>query len=320
MNIQQLKQKILSLAIQGQLVSQDEGDEPAAVLLEKIRVEKQELIKNKTIKKDKNASYITSHTTPYRQYTEHFADGSTNDITHQIPFEIPENWAWCRLGEVSSLIQYGVSKSAKPMGKYKLLRITDIQENNVNWENVPFAEINDEEAEKFILKNGDILFARTGATVGKSYLVKNLSDISVFASYLIRIRIYDDIDIDFIKYLFETSFYWEQITDKSVGIGQPNVNGTTLSNFLFPLPPLAEQQRIVAKVEELFALADTIETNKTDLKNTLKQTKAKVLSLAIRGKLVPQDENDPPATELLKSIASQKPKSPKKPTDNAHYR
>ena len=100
MNTKQLRQKILDLAIRGQLVPQDSNDEPASVLLEKIRAEKQTLIEQKKIKKDKKSSYITCDLSPYQKYTEHFADGSSKDITDEIPFEIPENWAWCRLGEV----------------------------------------------------------------------------------------------------------------------------------------------------------------------------------------------------------------------------
>ena len=112
MNTQQLRQKILDLAIRGQLVPQDGKDEPASVLLEKIRAEKQQLIEQKKIKKDKKSSYITCEKSPYRKYTEHFADGTTKDITEEIPFDIPENWAWCRGNEIFISMQ-----SQKPKGK-----------------------------------------------------------------------------------------------------------------------------------------------------------------------------------------------------------
>ena len=322
MNTKQLRQKILDLAIRGQLVPQDSNDEPASVLLEKIRAEKQTLIEQKKIKKDKKSSYITCDLSPYQKYTEHFADGTSKDITDEILFDIPENWAWCRLGEITKIIQYGVSKSAKSEGLYRLLRITDIQYNKVIWENVPFTDMKEKDAENFILENGDFLFARTGATVGKSYLVEDLVEKSVFASYLIRISLLPNNNINYIKYFFNSEFYWQQISEKSIGIGQPNVNGTSLKELFLPLPPLSEQHRIVEKIEELLALVDDLETNKTDLQSYIKQAKSKVLEMAIRGKLVPQDSNDEPASVLLERIKKeQKPsKSKSKITEhNTHY-
>ena len=265
---------------------------------------------------------MTHHKSPYRKYTEHFADGYSKDITDEIPFEIPENWVWCRLGEITKIIQYGVSKSAKSEGLYRLLRITDIQYNKVIWENVPFTDIKEKDAENFILENGDFLFARTGATVGKSYLVQDLVEKSVFASYLIRISLLPNNNINYIKYFFNSEFYWQQISERSIGIGQPNVNGTSLKELFLPLPPLSEQRRIVEKIEGLLALVDDLETNKTDLQSYIKQAKSKVLEMAIRGELVPQDSNNEPASVLLERIKNeQKPsKSKSKTTEhNTHY-
>ncbi len=322
MNTKQLRQKILDLAIRGQLVPQDSSDEPASVLLEKIRAEKQTLIEQKKIKKDKKSSYITCDLSPYQKYTEHFADGSFKDITDEIPFEIPENWAWCRLEEITKTIQYGVSKSAKSEGLYRLLRITDIQYNKVIWENVPFTDIKEKDAENFILENGDFLFARTGATVGKSYLVEDLVEKSVFASYLIRISLLPNNNINYIKYFFNSEFYWQQISEKSIGIGQPNVNGTSLKELFLPLPPLSEQRRIVEKIEELLALVDDLETNKIDLQSYIKQAKSKVLEMAVRGELVPQNPEDEPASVLLERIKKEQKSSKfkgKNTEHNTHY-
>ena len=231
-----------------------------------------------------------------------------------VPFEIPESWEWTQIKEISSSILYGVSESAKSKGRYKLLRITDIQDNKVNWDTVPYTDFDDKKATAYILQNNDILFARTGATVGKSYLVQDLSVLSIYASYLIRIQVSKEILSQYIKYYFESGYYWEQISASSLGIGQPNVNGTLLGGLNLPLPPLAEQQRIVAEVEKWFALIDELEANKEDLKEYIKQVKSKVLDLAIHGKLVPQDPNDEPAIELLKQI------NPNfKPCDTSHY-
>ena len=295
MDTKQLKQRILDLAIRGKLVPQDPNDEPASVLLKRIRTEKEQLIAQGKLKKSKTKSSDKPH-------------------YENVPFEIPESWEWTQIKEISSSILYGVSESAKSKGRYKLLRITDIQDNKVNWDTVPYTDFDDKKATAYILQNNDILFARTGATVGKSYLVQDLSVLSIYASYLIRIQVSKEILSQYIKYYFESGYYWEQISASSLGIGQPNVNGTLLGELNLPLPPLAEQQRIVAEVEKWFALIDELEANKEDLKEYIKQVKSKVLDLAIHGKLVPQDPNDEPAIELLRRI------NPNfKPCDTSHY-
>ena len=235
--IKQAKSKVLEMAVRGELVLQNPEDEPASVLLEHIKKEQ---------KSSKSKGKNTAHNTHYEE---------------ELPFNIPENWVWCRLGEITKIIQYGVSKSAKSEGLYRLLRITDIQYNKVIWENVPFTDIKEKDAENFILENGDFLFARTGATVGKSYLVEDLVEKSVFASYLIRISLLPNNNINYIKFFFNSEFYWQQISEKSIGIGQPNVNGTSLKKLFLPLPPLAEQHRIVEKIEHIFAVLEELEEN-----------------------------------------------------------
>lgn len=219
-----------------------------------------------------------------------------------MPFEIPSSWAWVTVNDISKSILYGVSESAKSEGKYKLLRITDIQDNQVDWGTVPFTDFDDNKVASYILYDGDIVFARTGATVGKSYLIKGLNQKAIYASYLIRVQAFDLILPEYVKLFFESGYYWEQIELSSVGIGQPNVNGTILGNLNIPLPPLAEQHRIVAEIERWFSLIDIIESRKQDLQTTIKQARNKILDLAIHGKLVPQDLNDEPASELFKRI------------------
>jgi len=218
---------------------------------------------------------------------------------------LPKSWECCNIGAISSTIQFGLSNSAESAGNYRLLRITDIQDNNVEWKNVPFTNIGNEEAETYLLNVGDILFARTGATVGKSYLISDTPMQSVFASYLIRVKLLI-VDPKYVKFFFESSSYWEQIIDKSVGIGQPNVNGTKLKGIVLPLPPLDEQRRIVYAIESTFAVIDEIEQNKNDLQTAVAVAKRKILSLAIRGKLVPQDPNDEPASVLLERIQTER--------------
>lgn len=235
---------------------------------------------------------------------EKFADGSVKCIEDEIPFELPESWEWCRLGVLSAAIQYGLSNSAEKEGTHRLLRITDIQDGKVNWDTVPFTTVT--EAEQYLLKNGDIVFARTGATVGKSYLITDTPYDSVYASYLIRIRLLGNLPLEYIYQFFNSECYWTQITDKSVGVGQPNCNGTSLKELFIPLPPINEQQRIIPAAHSLLSYVTYIEKEKCGLTESISMVKSKVLDLAIRGQLVPQNPNDEPAAVLLERIRAEK--------------
>ena len=218
------------------------------------------------------------------------------------------------MSAISKSILYGVSESAKACGKYRLLRITDIQNNNVQWNNVPYTDFDSNKAESYLLNDGDILFARTGATVGKSYLVQGLTEKAIYASYLIRVQTYNAVLPQYIKFYFESGYYWEQIEQESVGVGQPNVNGSILGNLQIPIPPIHEQNRIVLELTRWKDIIDAIEDGTIELESYVKQTKSKILDLAISGKLVPQDPNDEPAIEILRRI------NPGfKPCDNSHY-
>lgn len=297
MDTKKLRQKILDLAIHGNLVPQDPNDEPASVLLERICAEKERLVKEGKIKKSKS-----SRTTD----TPHYEN---------VPFEIPSSWVWTTVNAIAKSILYGVSESAKTCGKYKLLRITDIQNNNVQWDTVPYTDFDTNKAESYLLNDGDILFARTGATVGKSYLVQGLKEEAIYASYLIRVQTYDAVLPQYVKFYFESGYYWEQIVQESVGVGQPNVNGTILGNLNIPIPPIHEQDRIVSELSKWMGIIDVIEQGKIDLQTVIKEAKSKILDLAIHGKLVPQDPNDEPASELLKRINP----AAEITCDNGHY-
>ena len=299
MDTKALRQKILDLAIHGKLVPQDPNDEPASVLLERIKAEKERLIKEGKIKRSKKSA-------------------KTSDTPHyeNVPFEIPSLWEWTTINDISKSILYGVSESAKTNGKYRLLRITDIQNNSVQWDSVPYTDFDENKAKSYLLSDGDILFARTGATVGKSYLVQGLTEGAIYASYLIRVQTYDAVLPQYLKFYFESGYYWEQIEQGSVGVGQPNVNGTILGNLHVPIPPLHEQFRIVSELSKWMGIIDIIENSQTDLQALIKQTKSKILDLAIHGKLVPQDPNDEPASELIKHI---NPKA-EITCDNGQYR
>ena len=304
MDTKALRQKILDLAIRGKLVPQDPSDEPASVLLERIREQKKQMVKEGKLKakdiKNDTIIFVGEDNLHY----EKFADGTVKCIEEEIPFEVPEGWEWTRLGNLSSLIQYGLSNSAEAQGTHRLLRITDIQDGKVNWKDVPFTTV--ENAENYLLRKDDIVFARTGATVGKSFLVTELPFESVYASYLIRIRLFDCISPSYLYQFFNSYCYWEQITDKSVGVGQPNCNGTSLKELFIPLPPLHEQKRIVPAANALLKYASVIESERASLQEIINLAKSKILDLAIRGKLVPPDPNDEPASVLLERIRAEK--------------
>jgi len=242
--INKLRGLILELAVRGKLLPQNSDDEPAIKLLKKITKEKLRLISDGKIKKQEPLSEITDD---------------------EKPFELPEKWIWTRLGNLSANVHYGYTASANPQIKdVRLLRITDIQDDSVNWESVPGCEIDKKNVADYLLENGDILIARTGGTIGKSYLVSNINLCAVFASYLIRVRRINEMYPLFIKTYLGSQLYWKQLYENSMGTGQPNVNGNALKNLMFPLPPLAEQHRIVAKVDELMVLCDQLEQQQTD--------------------------------------------------------
>ncbi|MBD5636963.1 MAG: hypothetical protein HDP28_03965, partial [Clostridia bacterium] len=232
------------------------------------------------------------------------------------PFEIPDSWEWAQVNDITSSILYGVSESAKSQGEYKLLRITDIQDNSVNWRNVPYTDFDKNKAAQYILQNGDIVFARTGATVGKSYLVESVPSNSIYASYLIRIRTNEEILPEYLKIFFESTFYWQQIFEGAVGIGQPNVNGTSLGLLWLPIPPRNEQRRIVSNTQDFTLIVTSMEYSKKAINESITQIKSKLLEFAMRGKLVHQVPTDEPAADMLRRI---NPKA-KIITDNPHSR
>ncbi len=242
--LKKLRQSILQEAIEGKLTAswreQNTNVESAAILLKKIKDEKEQLIKEKKIKKQKTLPPMNED---------------------EILFDIPDSWEWCRLQEASNNIHYGFNASAKPEKfDVRMLRITDIQDNSVNWNTVPGCDYTAKDLKSYSLSNNDILIARTGGTIGKSYIVKNISVVSLFASYLIRVIPNSKLNADFLKLFIETPFYWKQLYEAAWGAGQPNVNGTSLSKLMLALPPLEEQREIVKKIKNLFKICDELET------------------------------------------------------------
>ena len=170
--LKEFREHILDLAIRGKLVDQRPEEGTAEDLYQQIQEEKQNLIKEGKLKKEKTLAPIEDD---------------------EIPFDISENWKWVRWGNLSKFIQYGLNEPAKSSGEFKYVRISDIQDGKVNWENTPYCDISSAEAKSYLLKSNDILFARTGGTVGKSFLVENVPCDAVFAGYLIRTQCSDKI-------------------------------------------------------------------------------------------------------------------------------
>ena len=307
---QQLKKSILQMAVQGKLVPQNPNDEPASVLLERIRAEKEQLIKEGKIKKEKNPSIIFrgADNLPY----EKVGKNEPVCIADEVPFDIPESWEWVRWGTLSESIQYGYNAPAQENGRIKMIRISDIQDNSVMWETVPYCDIKEGEIDAYLLKPNDILFARTGGTVGKSYLVKEVPEEAIYAGYLIRTRYSNQLCPQYLKYFMESELYWSQLREGTIATAQPNCNGKTLGNMLVPIPPSHEQLRIVEKLNAVMDLLieyGTVDSKLKYLNNIFpERLKKSILQEAVQGKLVPQDPNDEPAYILLERIRAEKQK------------
>lgn len=282
---QAIRKKILDLALRGKLTEQLPEDGTAEELYRLIQQEKAVLIKAGLTKKNKPLPPVT---------------------IDKAPFEIPENWKWVRWGDLSEQIQYGYIASAQSTGQIKMVRISDIQGNKVIWKNVPYCDIDEESIDIYKLHQNDILFARTGGTVGKSYLVENVDTEAVFAGYLIRTSYSKRLSAKYIKYFMDSDLYWKQLQDGTTATAQPNCNGQTLSKMILPLPPAAEQMRIVEKLQCVFSMLDTIDTLQSQYKDNLAALKSKIIDAGIQGKLTEQLPEDGTAEELYQQIQQEK--------------
>lgn len=220
--------------------------------------------------------------------------------------DVPVNWVWTSLKDCLDSIQYGYTEtsSLEEIGP-KFLRITDIQNDNVDWGTVPYCKITEKELEKYKLEDNDIVVARTGATTGKSYLINN-PPTSVFASYLIRLRCKNSV---FPRYLWEfmkSHIYWKQITVVKKGSAQPGANAQILGNLFIPVPPLNEQRRIAEKVENLLNKLEVEQKLAKTAIDNLETIKQSILSKAFRGELGTNDPSEESAIELLKEVLQEK--------------
>ena len=298
MDTKKLRQKILDLAIHGKLVPQDPNDEPASVLLERIKAEKERLIKEGKIKRGKKRT-------------------KTSDTPHyeNVPFKVPEGWEWCKLEDITKIIGDGLHGTPEYdfNGEYFFVNGNNLHKRKILIkEETKRVSILEYEKYRKPLDDTTVLISING-TIG-NVAIYNGEKIMLGKSAC-YINLCQQINKQYICSILESNFFLKYAIESATGSTIKNVPLRAINEFLLPLPPLAEQQRIITEIERWFALIDMIEHDKADLQTIIKQTKSKILDLAIHGKLVPQDPNDEPASELLKRI---NPKA-EITCDNAQY-
>ena len=282
----------------GKLVPQDPNDEPASVLLERIKAEKERLIKEDKIKRSKKS-------------------GSSDTLHYEnVPFEVPSSWVWCRLEDITVLIEDCPHTTAKDEGKgYPLVRTPNIGEGQLLLDGVHRVskEVYDKRNVRAVPQVDDIIYARE-APAGNVAVIRENEQVCLGQRTVLIRPMNTLIDSVWLTYAMLAPYSRNHLTSKATGSTVTHVNMASIRPFDLPLPPLSEQHRIVAEIKRWFALIDQIEQGKADLQTIIKQTKSKILDLAIHGKLVPQDPNDEPVIELLKRINPDFT-----PCDNEHY-
>ncbi|RCW28924.1 restriction endonuclease subunit S [Marinilabilia salmonicolor] len=334
-NVEQLKKLVLQMAVQGRLTAnwreENPDMEPASVLLEKIKAEKEKLIKDGQIKRQKPLPAISDE---------------------EKPFDLPGSWEWERLGNVGMGFEYGTSSKSIRVGDIPVLRMGNLQNGEIIWDNLVYSA-NENDNQMYLLQENDLLFNRTNSRelVGKTSLFSNYRK-AIYAGYLIRFHMMNGISSVYTNYVMNSPLHRNWCDEvKTDAIGQSNINATKLKNFRFPVPPLAEQQAIVSKVEQLFSqidqlhalaqkrinyreksakalfskinnagndaeLQDTWQTltshfhNLTQSKESVKQLRQSILQMAVQGKLTAKwrEENPDvePAGVLLEKIKAEK--------------
>ena len=295
MDTKKLRQKILDLAIRGKLVPQDPNDEPASVLLERIKAEKERLIKEGKIKRSKKSASDTSH-------------------YENVPFEIPESWEWTTFEDIAD------SLLGKMLDKKKVegIPLKYLRNINVRWGYFELSDLLEmpfkaEEKDRYSIRKGDLVICE-GGEPGRCAIWDNDTDI-MYQKALHRMRPFYGISNQYLSFVlmqYSNSGYLEKYY---TGSTIKHLTGESLSSIPVPIPSYHEQQQIVCEIDKWFTFIDSIDENKLSLLSAIEQAKSKVLLLAVSGKLVPQELNDEPATELLKRINP----NIEIPCDNPHY-
>ena len=308
MNGKQLKNSILQWAIQGKLVPQDPNDEPASVLLEKIRQEKERLIKEKKIKRDKNASII------YRgednsYYEKMLATGEVKCIDEEIPFDVPNGWEWTRIGNIFNHTSGKQQSSSNKGGgtPQKFITTSNLYWGHFVLDNVKVMNFTDEEIKTCSATKGDLLVCEGGAGYGRSAIWNEDYDICL-QNHVHRLR-------PCVSGICEYVYYFIYLLKESnnlasVGTAMPGLSANRLKGLLLPFPSLTEQKRIVLKLEGLLPQIDKyskVQNQLDELNTTIKESlKKSILQEAIQGKLVPQIAEEGTAQELLEQIKAEK--------------
>jgi type I restriction enzyme S subunit len=289
-NTKQLRQKVLDLAIRGKLVPQDPDDEPASVLLERVRAEKERLIKEGKIKRDKRDSYIVRG----------------DDKSHYE--QVPQGWAWVRLGDICNSVLGKMLDVQKNKGEYKPY----LRNLNVRWGKFDLTDIlemrfEDSEYERYRVERGDLIICE-GGEPGRCAVWEN-DDVDMrFQKALHRIRPFTGVVADYLYFVTWQLAQNDELETYFTGSTIKHLTGQSLALIPVPLPPTGEQKRIVSALNSTMAVIDEIDEHKSDLASAVASAKSKILALAIRGKLVPQDPNDEPASILLERIRSEREK------------
>ena len=302
MDTKALRQKILDLAIHGKLVPQDPNDEPASVLLERIKAEKERLIKEGKIKRSKKSA--KSSDTPHYE---------------NVPFELPNSWVWCRLEDIA----YVASGSTPDKTCFVENGVPYIKMYNLRNQKIDFAyhpqyiteEVHNGKLQRSRTEVGDLIMNIVGPPLGKLAIIPTTLPQANFnqAAVLIRPYKFKEVLVSYLKVYLEEMSEINSIATRG-SAGQVNISLTQSQNMRIPIPPLNEVRRIIEEVSKYDILIDSLKQNITDIQNLIAYTKSKILDLAIHGKLVLQDPNDEPAIELLKRINPDFT-----PCDNGHY-
>ena len=304
MTAQQLKNSILQLAVQGKLVPQDPNDEPASVLLERIRAEREELIKAKKIKREKNPSIIFrgADNTPYEKIGNEVVS-----LEDEIPFEIPDSWEWVRLGIISTYAE--TKEKINAQNADPSIWGLDLEDIEKGGRLLCKKLVSERKAigDKTLFFRGDILYSKL-----RPYLLKILvaDDDGICTPEIVPFKMYGGINPEYIVFYLQSPYVDNYINSITYGVKMPRVGTETMVNLLVPLPPLNEQNRIVNKIKEVIPAVTEYEKAIAQIDNLSstfpEQLKKSILQWAVQGKLVPQDENDEPADELLKHIRAEK--------------
>ena len=312
MNGKQLKNSILQWAIQGKLVPQDPNDEPASVLLERIRAEKAQLIKEGKIKKDKNETIIFRGDD--NSHYEKLPNGEVRCIDDEIPFEIPDSWMWCRLRNVQYLLTDGTHNRPEYTEQgIPFVSVKDISQGHLDLSNTKYISLSShkELSKRCNPQKGDLLISKVGTT-GVPVIIDTDEPFSLFVSVALMKYFATYTLPKFLIYLINSPLVQTQVKEHTRGVGNKNWVLNDIYNTLIVLPPIAEQQRIVCKIDEMMPIVAKYNKSQKELDilnaDISEQLKKSILQEAIQGRLVPQDNTEEPASELLKRIKAEKQK------------